>query len=46
VEPALVDRRTGAPIELGGVHLVPGPGANAITRRRFQAATRAAARKP
>jgi DNA-binding HxlR family transcriptional regulator len=36
VEPALVDRRTGAPIELGRVRLVPGPGANAVTRRRFE----------
>lgn len=47
VEPALVDRRTGAPIELGKVRVVPGPGANAVTRRRFEAARRAAAtRKP
>ncbi len=47
VEPALVDRRTGAPIELGKVRLAPGPGANAVTRRRFVAARRvAAARKP
>lgn len=43
VEPALVDRRTGAPIELGKVRLVPGPGANAVTRRRFDLARRAAA---
>lgn len=41
VEPALVDRRTGTPIELGRVRLVPGPGANAVTRRRFAAARRA-----
>jgi DNA-binding HxlR family transcriptional regulator len=43
VEPVLVDRRTGAPVELGGVRLVPGPGANAVTRRRFDAAPRASA---
>jgi DNA-binding HxlR family transcriptional regulator len=47
VEPALVDRRTGAPLELGKVRLAPGPGANAVTRRRLDPARRAsAARKP
>jgi DNA-binding HxlR family transcriptional regulator len=40
LEPALVDRRTGAPIELGGARLIAGPGANAVTRRRFEAAAR------
>lgn len=43
IDPAMVDRRTGTPIELGRVRLVAGPGANAVTRRRFEAATRAAA---
>lgn len=38
VEPGLVDRRTGAPIEPGRVRLVPGPGANEVTRRRFAVA--------
>ncbi len=42
VEPGLVDRRTGMPIELGRVRVVPGPGANAVTRRRFEAAAREA----
>ena len=47
LEPALVDRQTGAPIELGKVRLVPGPGANGATRRRLEAMQRAAAaRKP
>jgi DNA-binding HxlR family transcriptional regulator len=46
VQPALVDRRTGAPIELGRVRLVPGPGANAVTRRRFAGARGARARTP
>lgn len=35
VEPTLVDRRTGARIEPGAVRLAPGPGANAVTRRRL-----------
>jgi DNA-binding HxlR family transcriptional regulator len=42
LEPTLVDRRTGAPIELGKVRLTPGPGANAVTRRRLDPTKRTA----
>ena len=38
-----MDRKTGAPIEVGKVRLVPGPGANAVTRQRLEATQRAAA---